>query len=199
MEIEVKVLEIDVVQVRQQLAAAGCQFKGREFQRNYMYDYPDHRLYEQQDGSYIRLRQSHWLDSGRSEIRLTFKQTRSREQYKIAEETETTVGSFEQMASFLTHLGLIQTRLDEKLRESWVWPAESEQADAILFEIDEWAGLPPYLEVEASSETRVAEGLSLLGYRLEDSSAANLREVLSAYKIEASSLCFADFGRHIEI
>ncbi|MGV3524417.1 MAG: class IV adenylate cyclase [Candidatus Sericytochromatia bacterium] len=191
MEIELKVFSVDPLTLRTRLQAAGAETEGREFQANHMYDYPDHRLYEQQDGSYIRLRRRRWLDREAEEVRLTFKRTVSRDRYKIADETETKVGDFETMARFLTQLGLVETRVDEKLRETW-------RLDGIHFEIDEWAGLPPYLEVEAESEAEVARGLSLLGYSLEDTSAENLREVLARYNIQARSLRFADFGRQID-
>ncbi|MEZ0369051.1 MAG: class IV adenylate cyclase, partial [Candidatus Sericytochromatia bacterium] len=191
MEIELKILEIDPEAVREKLRAAGCENHGREFQRNFMYDYPDRRLYEQQDGSYIRLRLRRWLDTEHSETLLTYKQTVSRTGFKIAEETETTVGDFEAMDRFLLKLGLEQIRLDEKLRETWT-------LDDIHFEIDEWAGLPPYLEIEAESEAAVDRGLALLGYSRADATAQNLREVLAKYKIEATSLRFADFGRSID-
>lgn len=197
MEIEVKIFEIDISDLQARLKATGCVYEGREFQRNHMYDYPDQRLYLQQDGSYVRLRQRHWLDCGRQEIRLTFKQTLSRETYKIADETETTVSDFAAADLILQKLGLIQTRIDEKLRESWIW--QSPGGKTVRFEIDEWAGLPPYLEVEADSEALVSEALALLDYTLQDTSTANLREVLAAYKIESSTLRFADFGRSIAI
>ncbi|PKL75803.1 MAG: hypothetical protein CVV27_13465, partial [Candidatus Melainabacteria bacterium HGW-Melainabacteria-1] len=121
----------------------------------------------------------------------TYKQTLSRGDYKTAEETETTVGDLEAMDAFLQKLGLTQVRLDEKLRETWTLPG-------IHFELDEWAGLPPYLEIEAETEAEVARGLGLLGYTLADTTAQTLREVLAKYKIEASSLRFADFGRSLD-
>ncbi|MBF2052079.1 MAG: class IV adenylate cyclase [Candidatus Sericytochromatia bacterium] len=197
MEIEVKVFDIDVPDIQARLRAVGCVCQGREFQRNHMYDYPDQRLYLAQDGSYVRLRLRHWFDSDRSEIRLTFKQTLSRDTYKIADESETTVGDFTQAEQILYKLGLVQTRIDEKIRETWLWqPADR---PAVHFEIDEWAGLPPYLEVEATGEAQLAEALALLGYTLQDTSTASLREVLASYKIESSTLRFADFGRSIAI
>lgn len=191
MEIELKILEIDVEAMRDKLRAAGCEYAGREFQRNYMYDYPDRRLYEQMDGSYVRLRLRRWPDTGAEETLLTYKQTISRTAYKIAEETETTVGDFTAMDTFLQKMGLVQVRIDEKLRETWTLPG-------LHFEIDEWAGLPPYLEIEASSESDVDRGLDLMGYTRADTTAQNLREVLAKYKIEATTLRFADFGRSID-
>lgn len=203
MEIEVKVLDIDPQDVRARILAIGSIFLGREFQQNYMYDYPDRRLYEQQDGSYVRLRRRRFssdpsfLQAGATsgevldEVLLTFKRTVSREKYKIADETETTVGDLEQMDRFLTLMGLQQVRVDEKLRESY-------QLGRVRFEIDEWAGLPPYLELEAASEADVSEALELLGYTLADSTTQNLREVLAMYNVDSECLRFEDFGRNIE-
>jgi adenylate cyclase class 2 len=197
MEIEVKIFEIAVPEIQSRLQAAGCVYAGREFQRNHMYDYPDQRLYLQQDGSYVRLRLRHGFDSGQQEVRLTFKQTLSRESYKIADESETTVGDFAEAEQILYKLGLVQTRIDEKIRETWLWQPPDQPA--VHFEIDEWAGLPPYLEVEATREEQLAQALALLGYTLQDTSTASLREVLASYKIESSTLRFADFGRSIAI
>lgn len=192
-EIEVKVLEIDVAELKHLLQAAGCECLGRELQQNFMFDYANRRLYEEQDGSYIRLRRSHYFPKNIQKpdtTVLTYKKTLSRERFKIAQETETAVSDFEQTRRFLTLLDLKQVRSDEKYRQSY-------RFEDILFEIDEWAGLPAYLEVEASSEDRVAFGLSLLGLSLSDSTTMNLREVLAKYKIKASNLHFADFGRDI--
>lgn len=187
-EIEVKVLNIDRDGLRQKLQALGAKCEGREFQQNRMYDYPDRRLYLQEDGSYIRIRVIRSLENNQTQSLLTLKKTLSREKYKIAQETETPVADPEAMEQFLLQLGFVRVRIDEKIRESWVW-------QAIRFELDEWAGLPPYLEVEASNEADVAHGLAQLGYTLAQSTSMNLNEVLALYKIEADSLCFADFGQ----
>ena len=194
MEIEVKLLEIDPAQIRERLQTLQAQFLGHEFQQNHMYDYPDRRLYDQQDGSYVRLRRRRWLAHPQAdkapEVLLTFKKTVSRETYKIADETETRVADFDAMHRFLEQMGLVEVRVDEKLRESY-------QLGAVHFEIDEWAGLPPYLEIEAESETDVEMGLQQLGFCLADTTAMNLREVLAKYNIKAETLRFADFGRQI--
>lgn len=198
-EIEVKVLDIDALALRERLVAAGCQPLGFEFQENYMFDYADRRLYEQQDGSYIRLRRLRRFPAAglalppsvsAEQVILTFKQVLSRDRYKVAQETETVVGDLAQMREFLRLLEVHQVRSDEKLRQSFRY-------EDILFEIDEWAGIPPYLEVEAASEERVAFGLALLGLSLQDATTMNLREVLAKYKIKASNLHFADYDRDI--
>ena len=190
MEIEVKILNIDPQEIRAKLSAAGCTQTGYEFQQNRMYDFHDRRLYEQEDGSYIRIRQMRDLATGRQKSLLTLKKTVSRDQFKIADETETLVDDPEMMESFLLKLGFVRIRIDEKIRETWQMPG-------LHFEIDEWAGMPPYLEVEAADQETVTQGLALLGFSMQDTTAMNLREVLALYKIESDSLQFKDFGRKI--
>ena len=188
MEIEVKVLEIDKEKIRQRLQAIGCQPISHELQMNQLYDFPDNRL-DQADGSYIRLRSIYNFLTDKKHYLLTLKETVSRQKYKIAEETETIVADFDAMHTFLLKLGFHQTRTDEKIRETYQW-------DTIIFEIDEWAGLPPYLEVEATNEEAVKKGLEMVGYSLQESTSQNLREVLMMYGIKSSNLRFSDFGRN---
>jgi adenylate cyclase, class 2 len=189
-EIEVKVLNIDRSLLRAKLRAMGAQYHSSEFQENRMFDYPDRRLYLKEDGSYIRIRTVRDLNSESSTHLLTLKKTLSREKYKIAQETETQVEDPEAMEQFLTQLGFERVRSDQKLRETWLW-------QGLHFELDLWAGLPAYLEVEGPDEAAVEKGLAELGYTLADSTSMNLNEVLALYKIEADSLCFEDLEKTI--
>lgn len=189
MEIEVKVLDINPEKIREKLKKAGAIFLKKVFQRNFIYDYPDLRLL-QADSSYVRLRVNEDFETRTKTVILTYKKTISRNKYKTAKEIETSVESFEQMEQFLFEMGLIKRRLDEKIRESYA-------LNNIQIEIDEWAGLPPYLEVEATNEELVEEGLHLLGFSLEQSTSKNLGEVLEMYNIEADNLLFKDFGRSV--
>lgn len=192
MEIEIKILDIDPPTLRQRLKAAGATYQGREFQRNGMYDYPDRRLYEQRDGSYARIRVRKSLDTGATEAILTLKLTVSRSGgYKRAEEHETVVADAPALDAILRGLGLEQIRVDEKIRETWL-------LGPVHCELDEWAGLPPYLEIEGPDETTIATALGHLGYSLADATHKNLREVLALYNVSASSLTFADLGRDPE-
>lgn len=191
MEIEVKILDIEPQAIREKLKVPSCEFIEKVFQRNLMYDYADRRLYDTLDGSYIRLRETIHFDTGDRTVLLTFKKVVSREKYKIAEEIESYVEDLGAMQQFLEALGLEHQRTDEKIRESYQW-------GDIRFEIDEWAGLPPYLEVEATSEAAVEKGLQFLGYSLEDSTSKNLQEVLDLYKIKDEVLTFSKWGRNIQ-
>jgi adenylate cyclase class 2 len=152
-EIEVKVLDIDRAAIRARLLELGATLvkKGRETNR--MYDFPDERLWAA--GGYARVREF----EGRS--LLTFKRRLPGTAYKKSEELETHVEDGGEMGRILEALGLVLRRTDEKDRESY-------RLDRILFEIDEWPTVPPYLEIEAPTEELVEEGLRLLGIERDE-------------------------------
>lgn len=176
--------------MREKLQAMGARLIKREFQRNHMYDFPDGRLYEQGDGSYVRLRVSRDRDTQQERTLLTVKKTLSRTGFKIADETETPVLDFVTMEQVLKALGLESIRVDEKLRDSYHW-------QNVVLELDEWAGMPPYLEIEGPSTESITAALAPLGYTLADTTAANLKEVMALYQLSAAELRFSHFGRVI--
>jgi adenylate cyclase class 2 len=147
-EIEVKVLDIDPDRIRSMLAALGAvpAKKGREVNR--MFDFPDERLWS--SGCYLRLREF------ASKHVLTFKRRLPGTHYKTSEEIETEVSNGAAAAAIVEALGLVTRRIDEKDRESY-------RLGEIMFEIDTWPTVPPYLEIEAPTEALVEEGLRLLG------------------------------------
>ncbi|GIW21526.1 MAG: hypothetical protein KatS3mg068_0533 [Candidatus Sericytochromatia bacterium] len=86
---------------------------------------------------------------------------------------------------FLNKLGLKIFRIDEKFRESY-------KLDFGLVEIDTWAGVPTYIEVEANSEKLVEKILNLLGYNLSDSTSMSLKEVIKFYNLDDSNRLFTE-------
>ena len=179
-EIEIKVLDIDVDDVRRRLVALGAQLvkKGRETNR--MYDWPDERLWS--EGAYLRLR------SFGPHHTLTFKRRLAGDRYKSSEEVETNVADASATAAILTMLGLVERRVDEKDRESY-------RLDDLLFEIDRWPTIPAYLEIEAPTGERVDHGLALLGIARDARvTSARLDEILKKHygRTVPTSLRFAD-------
>lgn len=152
-EIEVKVLDVDPDRIRARLLELGATLvkKGRETNR--MYDFADQRLWKA--GGYVRVREF----NGR--FTLTYKRRLPGVAYKSSEELETDVADAAMMGAILEALGVHLRRTDEKDRESY-------RLDRILFEIDTWPTVPPYLEIEAPTEALVEEGLRLLGIPRDD-------------------------------
>jgi adenylate cyclase class 2 len=166
-EIEIKVLDIDPDRIREKLVALGATQVKQGRETNRMYDFPDERLWEA--GSYLRVR------SFGPAHTMTFKRRLAGAAYKTSEEIETTVGDPGAIGQVLESLGLVQRRVDEKDRESW-------KLGDILFEIDRWPSIPPYLEIEAPTEAQVEEGLRLLDIPRDDKvTSARLDEILRRY------------------
>ena len=166
-EIEIKVLDIDPERVRARLVELGAVQvkKGREVNR--MYDFPDHRFHAQ--GGYVRVRDF----QGKSI--LTFKRRLPGTTYKTSEEIETEVADGAAASALLQALGLELVRTDEKDRESY-------RLEGILFEIDHWPTVPPYLEIEAATGDLVERGLALLGFRRDEKvTSERLEEILKRH------------------
>ncbi|MBI4869712.1 MAG: class IV adenylate cyclase [Candidatus Wallbacteria bacterium] len=163
-EIEVKVLGVDPGELRRKLFELGAERvkKGREV--NQMFDFSDGRLFAR--GGYVRVRSF----SGR--CTLTIKERIGSGPFRESREHETEVSDPGETRLFLEALGLGLRRVDEKDRESY-------RLGDILYEIDEWPGYPPYLEVEAPTREAVEAGLAKLGYHLSDSTSKHFHELAS--------------------
>lgn len=149
-EIEAKFLDINVVDLRQKLTAAGATLVQPErLMRRKNFDYPDRRL-EKSVAGWIRVR-----DEG-DKITLAYKQFNDRGLLGT-HETSVMVDSFDQCCAFLEVIGLKQTSFQETKRESW----RLGEAD---IEIDTWPWLPPFLEIEAATEQAVRAAATKLGF-----------------------------------
>jgi adenylate cyclase, class 2 len=149
-EIEAKWLRIDKEELRTKLQAAGAQLVQPErFMRRRIYDYPDGKLYYEQNG-WIRVR-----DEG-DKVTLSYKRMEDRT-ITGTKEALVEVSSFEDACGFLESIGLKCFTVQETRRESW-------QLDGAEVEIDTWPWIPPFVEVEAKDEKKlraVAAVLSL--------------------------------------
>lgn len=182
-EIEVKVLNINKKNVLEKLKALDAKLIKKEFQKNIIFDYEDNRLFN--SGGYIRIRELENLLNNKKSIIITFKELISKDKFKISDEIEFEVLNIDNATKFLNKLGLKIFRIDEKFRESY-------KLDFGLVEIDTWAGVPTYIEVEANSEKLVEKILNLLGYNLSDSTSMSLKEVIKFYNLDDSNRLFTE-------
>lgn len=171
-EIEVKILEVDVAKLCEQLESMGAKrvFEG-DLQVSF-YDFEDKRLYEA--GTRVRLRESS------DQVEFTLKQKLSHERAKIADEFQVMVDDVAQLQSILQRLGMQSYRTYEKHRVSYTL------GDA-RFEIDTYEGLPPLLEIEAPSVEACYELASTLGYSTNQIKPWSGSEVIAHYAQAASS------------
>ncbi|MBP6038033.1 MAG: class IV adenylate cyclase [Candidatus Saccharimonas sp.] len=150
-EIEVKFINVDIDAVRAALKNVGgvCDQPMRLMRR---------ALIETQEmaaiDAFIRLR-----DEG-DKVTLTYKQ-HLQNGIHAANEIETTVGDFDTTKALLEAAGFTFRTYQESRRETW-------RLGEVEIVIDEWPWMPPYIEIEGSSEGAVKSAAEKLGYNWGD-------------------------------
>jgi len=85
-------------------------------------------------------------------------------------ELEIDVSDFEKTHQILDKLGYKHKALQENKRESY-------KLGDVDFEIDTWPKIPPYLEIEGSSEEKVENAVKSLGYEMKDTTSINTKKL----------------------
>lgn len=173
-EIEVKVLNIDVDDMREKLKSLGGKLVKNEYQVNYMYDFPDNSLENNYRG-YCRIRQVDNLIDGTTKYILGVKKMISQVGFKEMEEHETEVSNILETQKILEELGLYN-----KYKPARSKHRESYELDDSLYEIDilDKEIYPnPYLEIEAKDKEALIKAIEKIGYKLEDTTSKTLKEL----------------------
>lgn len=147
-EFEAKALKIDKDQIRKKLKDLGAEqvFEEVEFTRM-TFDNQEMR----DRGAWIRLR-----DEGEGKITLALKIVSDEKSIQGMKEVSFTVGNMESVAMFIEELGFKRKGYEKNLREEW-------KLGEVIFDIDTWPLIDPWLEIEASSEKEVKEYFEKLG------------------------------------
>lgn len=178
-EIELKVLGINKHALEAQLKKLGAKRIGRVLVQYKKFDTKSGAIGKR--GGLLRLRRLGNV------IELTHKARMQKESgFKVQEETQTTVQSFENMEKLLRILGLKPVCYIEKYRTSYLL------AGAHL-EIDEHPGVPAYLEIEGNPQT-IRHVLKLLNFSMKDTSAASAHEILRNHGKSTTLLTFKKHG-----
>lgn len=181
MELEVKILDIDIAHIRQTMTALGAKRVKNELQENYIHDFPDGRLLKNK--GYARIRKVVDQDTGETKVFMTTKKLLSREVYKKMEEHETLIEDFSAGLGIFQALGLELLENVKKSRESYQY-----KDTLVEIDINEKHYVPfPYLEVESPSEEELEEVVKLLGYTMEDTSSLSIYEILEARGLKPNS------------
>jgi adenylate cyclase class IV len=56
--------------------------------------------------------------------------------------------------------------------------------DEITFDIDNYPGIPEYVEVEAKTREKVEEGVKLLGFTMKDTACVTEGDLREKYKVK---------------
>jgi len=168
-EVEVKIRNINKDEIIRKITEDfGAQkiFTGKVI--DYRFDTPERDLSRQ--GKALRIRQK-----GKY-IYLNLKgKKKSVENVTDRDEIGVKISNFKTMQRILTELGFIKIFELNKYRTEY-------RTEEITFDIDEYVGLDPILEIESSSYDKVNEYIKKLGIKEEDIGRVYIREILAAKK-----------------
>jgi adenylate cyclase class 2 len=176
MEVEAKILEINVDEVRKKLEELGAKLVYDKLQIVRILDFEDCRIGK--DGNLLRIRKIG------DKVELTFKGPKQKTgNVKTREEIETHVEDFEKALKIFEQIGLTPIRSYEKHRISY-------KLGNITFEIDKFPNLPvpPFLEIEAPTQKEVEEMVEKLGFKKEDMKSYGGMELMKHYNINIKDI-----------
>lgn len=180
-ELETKIVDIDVEDIRKKLLAIGALKVKEENQINNIYDFSDRRLLDAK--GYARVREVEDKLRNESHYYMTTKKMISQDKFKVMEENEVEVSSGEEAKKIFTSLGLELVGSVKKYRESYKY-----KNSLIEIDINEKEFCPfPYIEIETHSEEELKAIVELLGYTMEDTTSSTIYEILNKKGIKPNS------------
>lgn len=172
-ELETRILDIDIEDIRNKLKALNAEKVKTENQINRLYDFISHRLLSEK--GYARIRTIEDMLQNKTYHYMTTKRMISQEKYKLMEEHEICIDNFEEGENIFKALGLVKIQSIRKYRESYKY-----KNTLIEIDINEKSFCPfPYIEIETPYEDELKEVVELLGYKMEDTTSKNIFEILS--------------------
>ena len=168
-EYEVRVLEVNVDDVRQKLEELKAKFEWDYIQRRYVYDF-----IPKQDNKWIRLR------TNGEKTTLTIKNLVT-SKIDGTQELEIVVDDFDKTNMILKELGYEAKGYQENRRIQYT-------LNGVEVDIDSWPMIPTYLEIEGKSEDDVYKILELLGYKREDCTTRDVEGIYLDYGYDLNTI-----------
>ena len=172
-EIETKIIDIDVEKLRIKLLELNFKKVKQEDQINDIYDFADKRLLSSKGYARVRTVRDHL--NNENHYYMTVKKMVSQEKYKIMDEYEVEVLDPVESKNIYISLGLQLVQSINKYRESY-----SYKDTLVEIDINDISYCPfPYIEIESATEEELIEVVSLLGYKMEDTTSKTMFEILN--------------------
>lgn len=170
---EIKIIDIDVDEIRSKLLKIGAVKVKSENQQNKIFDFHDKRLLEKK--GYARIRIVKDLLHNEFHYYMTTKKMISQDKFKTMSENEIEISHSDIGEKIFIDLGLKLVKSINKYRESYSYKN-------VLVEIDinDISFCPfPYIEIEAKNEDDLKEIVELLGYNMNDTTSKTIYEILN--------------------
>ena len=181
MELETRIVDIDVDNIRDILTLNNAEKVKSEDQVNDIYDFEDGRLLAKK--GYARIITVEDRLNKRTIYYMTTKKMISQNKFKVMEENEVIIDNKEMGEGIFKSLGLILKESNKKYRESY------KIFDSLVeIDINDKNFCPfPYIEIETNSEEKLDKIVKLLGYTIEDTTSQTIYEILSERGITPNS------------
>lgn len=169
-EIEVKILDINVVDIIKKLEKIGAKKIAEKNFKRIVFSKPNSikPLIK-----WIRLR----TDGKKTTIAYKCRKDNSMK----TEEIEIEISDFETGKKILQKTGLVQNIYEENKRIEY-------QYQGITFDLDFWPKLKPYLEIEAETEEQVKQGVKLLGFSMKQTTTKTTQEIYKENGIDINKI-----------
>ncbi|HEY2792281.1 MAG TPA: CYTH domain-containing protein [Micromonosporaceae bacterium] len=163
-EFEGRVLDVDFDAIRTAIEAAGGELVGAFRQRRYVYDVPGAR------GRWIRLR------SDGTACSLAVKEIVA-DAVDGTKEVEVAVEDFDRCADLLERMGFTAKAYQENHRTRFA-------LGDVTLDLDQWPGIPLYLEIEGPDADSVHAVLARLGLPTAALTFANVVDIYAAHGVD---------------
>jgi adenylate cyclase class 2 len=169
-EFETQVLDIDPEEITKKLRELGAEEKDEVFSKRWVFDIACLNSTNPGTGEWIRLRQAG------DKTAITYKNKKGTG-IDETEEIEVAVDDFEKTATILGKLGCFTGKYyQENKRKQFI-------LEGLEFDIDYWANIPPFLEIEGASKEEVENGLKMLGLENRENGHFGLINIYLKYGI----------------
>ncbi len=173
-EFEIKFLEVDVPKLEKKLLCIGAKKVGEYNYSRMIFHYPDSNMHKR--GGWIRLR------TDGKESTLTYKESIKEKlddgnmKNVGMKEIEVIVDDYEKTYELIKAIGLVKQVEEKNKRIRYI------KGD-VVFDIDFWPFIPPYLEIESSSHKKAEDAARELGFDSEKGIIGSAGSIYKEYGI----------------
>ncbi len=179
MEIEVRILDVDICEVKSKLLENSAVIVKKENQVNKLFDFEDGRLLKQKGYARIRIVEDYLLNENMYYMTTKKNISKDNDKYKIMDECEVKIENAVFGEKIFESLGLKLTNTIKRYRESY-------KILNVLVEIDvnDKEFYPnPYIEIEGDSKEDIEKVVEILGYTMNDTTSKNIFDIIKDKKI----------------
>lgn len=172
-ELEVKVLGMNTIELEKKVIALGGQLIGEENQVNTLIDSKDKPIKSYLD-AYVRIRETKDLMNNNSISTLTLKNNISTGNIKANEEFNVNIENKDVMLNIFKHLGFDDVKVGYKHRRSY-W------LEKVKLEFDTWDKKTysyPYMEIEVKNSQDLDKIITMLNIPQENISTKSIDELM---------------------